>query len=334
MKRFLYLGYYFKQADWSKLWRFASYEAKINNLNPVWLLLNAILNSVSYNISLLEYFQFHFSNKDDEEKKRWAGTGFMYEYQLKMNPPKSRLILDDKRLFAQEYSDFLIHQVFTLDEIKRDKKLLSKLKEGSHNKIVLKYLDGKCGIGVEILNASEYTDEELITYMQRNNYDLIEAFITQHDDLNRLSPSAVNTVRIITQLNDQGGVDILGCRQRISVNSNVDNMAAGNLAAGIDEKTGQINTLGYYSDITKSPESVHPITKVELMGFQVPKWDECLQLAKNAALHNTSNKSIGWDIVVTNNKVGLIEGNHDWCKLVWQIPVQKGLKSKLKPFIA
>jgi len=25
-----------------------------------------------------------------------------------------------------------------------------------------------------------------------------------------------------------------------------------------------------------------------------------------------------------------IEGNHDWCKLVWQLPVNKGLKSMLE----
>jgi hypothetical protein len=53
-------------------------------------------------------------------------------------------------------------------------------------------------------------------------------------------------------------------------------------------------------------------------------------LAKEAALFDKSNRSIGWDIVVTETGPGLIEGNHDWCKLVWQLPVLKGLKPVLE----
>jgi hypothetical protein len=53
-------------------------------------------------------------------------------------------------------------------------------------------------------------------------------------------------------------------------------------------------------------------------------------LAKDAALKHKQNRSIGWDIVVTDNGPGLIEGNHDWCKLVWQLPVNRGLKNILE----
>jgi len=37
--------------------------------------------------------------------------------------------------------------------------------------------------------------------------------------------------------------------------------------------------------------------------------------------------------VVTENGPGLIEGNHDWCKLVWQLPVGEGLKHLLDEFL-
>jgi hypothetical protein len=39
-----------------------------------------------FNISILEYFQFGFAEKTNLERKEWAGTGYMYDYQLKMNP--------------------------------------------------------------------------------------------------------------------------------------------------------------------------------------------------------------------------------------------------------
>ena len=61
----------------------------------------------------------------------------------------------------------------------------------------------------------------------------------------------MNTVRVFSQINHHNEVEILGCRLRISVNSPVDNMAAGNLAAPIDDETGLIYSSAVYSDITQ-----------------------------------------------------------------------------------
>src|SRR5690625_1689376 len=126
---------------------------------------------------------------------------------------------------------------------------------------------------------------------------------------------------------------MLGCRLTISVNSPVDNMAAGNLAAPIDEGTGQLSGPAVYSDITKPEQEYHPVTRVKIPGFQIPFWEETINMVKKAAKMHPQNKSIGWDIVITEKGPGLIEGNHDWCKLLWQLPVKKGLKSALQDVI-
>lgn len=76
------------------------------------------------------------------------------------------------------------------------------------------------------------------------------------------------------------------------------------------------------------------MTGVPLVGFQVPYWPEIMTLVKAAALRHPGNRSIGWDVVVTDDGPGLIEGNHDWCKLVWQLPVQQGLKPVLDRFLS
>src|SRR5699024_8778825 len=144
--------------------------------------------------------------------------------------------------------------------------------------------------------------------------------------------SAVNTVRIITQLNKKDEVNILGCRLRISVNLSVDNMAAGNLAAFIDQESGTVSGLAVYSDVTKPDIEYHPVTNVRIPGFKIPFWQETLALAKEAALLHLQNRSIGWDIVITEKGPGLIEGNHDWCKLLWQLPAKKGMKDILNKY--
>lgn len=330
INRFLYFGYYLKQLDKTTFRLFTNFVLQKTNFSKVKLYKEIFFDSIKYNISILEYFQFGFYAKDKKEKELWAGTGYMYEYQKIMNPPKYRHILDDKTLFYKEYKSFFKHHVMDVEDMKQDIKGVEKMLEMP--KVVLKESKGKCGVGTTFIDTDKFNAESLIQYMIDNEFDLAETYITQHKDLNRLSPSGVNTVRIFTQLNEKDEVEILGCRQRISVNSPIDNMAAGNLAAPIDEKTGIINGPGVYSDITKSPETIHPITKVPIVGFQIPFWDDILTMTKRAALKHPQNRSIGWDVVVTDYGPGLIEGNHDWCKLVWQLPVNKGLKTMLKEY--
>jgi hypothetical protein len=333
IKRFLYLGYYIKQLDWKKFSLFLNYTATHSNKNKASILMDVVTSVFKYNISILEYFQFRFFKKNTEERSKWAGTGYMFEYQLQMNPKNAREILDDKTKFYKSYGDYFVHAVADITDLKAKPELADKIVNTPSGKLVFKVADGKCGVQVAIENAAKFDEKSLVTFMEENQYDLVEEFIIQHPSLQNLSPSAVNTVRIFTQLDDNNDVILLGCRQRISVNSSVDNMAAGNLAAPIDEVTGIVTGPGVYSDITKSDETKHPVTGVAIIGFQVPFWEETVAMVKKAAKAHPQNRSIGWDIVITEKGPGFIEGNHDWCKLLWQLPAKKGLKAMLAPYL-
>jgi len=332
-KRFLYLGYYIKKMDWKKFRLFLDHASKVSGKSKINLAFDAVSSVFRYNISLLEYFQFRFFELNKTERKAWAGTGYMFEYQLKMNPKNARSILDDKTKFYRSYKDYFVHAVADAADLKANPELLQKLLNTPAGKLVFKVADGNCGIDVLIKNAKEFDGKSLIDFMENSQFDLVEEFIQQHPVLNNLSPSAVNTVRIFTQLDNNDEVVLLGCRQRISVNSSVDNMAAGNMAAPIDENTGIITGTGVYSDITKPEERRHPVTGIEIIGLQVPFWQETVAMVKKAAKEHPENRSIGWDIVITEKGPGFIEGNHDWCKLLWQLPAKKGLKSKLEPYL-
>lgn len=328
INRTLYLGYYFKQMKWSLFNRFLKFTSEKTGKSKTRLLLLSIRDVYRYNISILEYFQFGFYNKTGHEKRKWAGTGTMYEFQKNTNPISQRHILDDKRLFYQNYNEFFKHHLYTIENLEKDKNILSQVYI-NNERIVLKESNGKAGAGIKVLKISEIKEDKLLFYMKKHKFDVLETYINQHHAINELSPSAVNTIRIFTQIRKDGTYEILGCRLRISVDSPVDNMAAGNLAAPIDEKTGIVNGPGVYSDITKEPDRIHPITGIPIVGFQVPYWKEIIDMTKRASLKHPQNRSIGWDIVVTEDGPGFIEGNHDWCKLLWQLPVNKGLKHKL-----
>lgn len=332
MKRVIYFGYYIKKLNRDLFRKFLNYVSQTANRSKISLLFDILGSSLKYNISILEYFQFHFYRKGEQERRSYAGTGYMYEYQLQMNPITERHILDDKNTFTKVYKDYLVHSSASLTEVESNKDVLRKIMSNPANKVVFKVSDGKCGAEVEIKSVTDFNEDSIIAYMRDNNYDLIEEYIIQHSKIMELAPSAVNTIRFFTQLDGDNNFIILGCRFRISIDSHVDNFAAGNIAAPIDEKTGIVSGPGVFSDITKQEVKIHPITGVSIVGFQIPFWKETVELVKNASLHQPQNRSIGWDVVVTEKGPGLIEGNHDWCKLVWQLPVKKGLKSIIEQY--
>jgi len=332
LKKILYLGYYFKELDKKKFYKMFDYVVQNSGISKLKLWQDIIKSSLKYNISLQEYFLFKFYEITDKEKETYAGTGYMYEYQLLMNPKISRKLLSDKLIFLNEYEPFVKHKFLNINQIKNNLNTLEKILSNNSGKIVLKSSDGKCGIGIEVRDSKEFNDKTLIKRLEETGNDFVEEFVEQHKKLNWLSPSGLNTVRIITQLNKDDEVQILGARLRITINSSIDNLAAGNLAAPIDENSGLVNGPGVYSDITRQDEYKHPITNVEIVGFQVPFWEESLQMVNDAALLHKQNRSIGWDVAITSNGPELIEGNHDWCKLLWQLPVKKGLKPILEVY--
>jgi hypothetical protein len=331
LKRILYLGYYLKKQDWQRLKRFQRYVKDQYDISISSQWIQVIQAVLKHNLSIEEWYQFRFWDQSLPERNTWAGTGFMYEYQLRMNPPEHRKVLVDKRIFLQKYGDYIQHQFITLSGLKESPEKARLLFEKS-DKIVLKRSDGQCGRGIEIIPTKGLTPEELTQRLYETGNDFAEEFVVQHRDLMELSPSGLNTVRVITQLDHEDNVHVLGARLRITVNSPVDNLAAGNLAAPIELETGRVDGPGVYSDITKPDESTHPVTGVSIVGFQVPHWQETLKLCRKAALVDTRNRSIGWDVAITEKGPELIEGNHDWCKLLWQLPVKRGLKPVLEAF--
>ena len=332
-KRFTYLIYYIKQLDWAKFNKFLNYVATTYNKNKFGLILDIIVCVFKYNIGIMDYFIFRFFQMDKNGRNKWAGTGFMYEYHLKMNPNETRDILSDKIKFFTAYADFVNHTNCTISDLEESNAKMESVLNNKSGKIVIKDSLGQCGWDVEVLKTSELNKTELLKYMKQKGFNLIEEFVIQHPELAKLSTTGLNTVRMVTQFNKKNEVEILAARLRISVNSHVDNLASGNIAAPIDINSGKVSGLGVYSDITKQDVEFHPMSNLRIVDFQVPKWNEVKELVINAAKHRPENRSIGWDVAITENGVELIEGNHNWCKILWQLPVKKGLKDTLNQYL-
>ena len=54
----------------------------------------------------------------------------------------------------------------------------------------------------------------------------------------------------------------------------------------------------------------HPDTKLPLIGFQIPKWDEITEFCLSAA-RQTKNIITGWDVVIKDDgQLEFVEANH------------------------
>lgn len=324
--------YYLKELDLKRFGLFLNHASSVTGKSMVKLIADDVYSVFKFNTSLIDYFCFRFYEMKNFERSAWAGTGFMYEYQLMMNPKKVRWVLEDKAAFNDKFNSLINREYFQLEKTKKNPEIIKRLLENSDGRIVLKNSLGQAGKQIKIIISSEFTQDQLINVMKSGNFDLAEEYIIQHPEMMKLSPSGLNTVRVITQEKD-GKIAIIAARLRISINSLVDNLAAGNAAAPLDPVTGIVTGPAVFSDITRTDIFFHPITGVEIPGFQVPFWKEVVALVIKAAMMTPDNRSIGWDVGIKASGPLLVEGNHNWCKLLWQLPVKKGLKKELEIYL-
>src|SRR5699024_9118070 len=196
------------------------------------------------------------------------------------------------------------------------------------NVVFAKPSKGVEGKGVTRLVVGDDIDKT-INYCLNNNLDLIEESIVQHEDMNVLYPDAINTIRFIT-LVENDGVKILGASLRMGNGGHVDNAAAGGVYASIDVTTGKLDSVAFKSSGVKYTK--HPITNHPIEEFQIPFWDDVVKMCKKAALEVPDVRCVGWDVAISEKGPLLIEGNDRWSRFVWQHPKEQGLYHLIKEY--
>ena len=330
MKNVLYFFYYLKNTNWSRLNKHLQYVSKTNNFNKCYLVSDMIKCTFKYGTAFHEYFYYDFCHKSASQRSEYASMGFMYEYQKKMNPPSKRDILADKNKFDKAYQEFIGRGLLNPEtsSIEEIEKFIA-----DRNKIVLKRSTGGGGKNVLILTGKDVNADNIKALAKNEHFDILEEFVIQHEKLQELSPNSLNTVRFITQLKTDGTVDIIGASLRMGIHKNTDNLSSGGITCKVNIETGVIESKGYSFDITQPLCDVHPVSGIQLVGFQIPFWKEVKEMCQKAAAKYLDNKCVGWDVAIKQDGPLLIEGNHDWGARVWQMPAGKGMKSLLEKYL-
>ena len=197
-----------------------------------------------------------------------------------------------------------------------------------HPVIIVKPEAGLCGKGIEKLDTAEESPVALYNTLKTNGQTLIEEVLTQHEAVNTLYPGSINTVRMVTMVDDEGTPHLLYSAMRMgSGGSVVDNFNSGGMVIPVDPEKGTLR--GVSVNKAGNTFAAHPDTETVFDGYALPDWQQCRELAFRAATRISTVRFVGWDLALTPKGPVLVEGNHypghDIYQLVPQNPEKKGM---------
>lgn len=298
----------------------------------------------AYGASFDEYYYYHFADKTHDEKMKYM------TFQVRMLYGKHLNELDKAHLLMNKYETYQYFQDAYLRDMiwcKSEDDYPAFLDfTARHPEFVVKPTDMGGGRGVHkatVAGLSEpekkafFSDLLAEGYTNRDKYlkgkersVVLEELIDQDDAIAVFNHESVNGVRVNTLLlHDE--VIIYEPWLKIGRGGNFLTSAVfGTMDAGIDEKTGVVNTAGY----TETGEiwERHPDNNIQIKGFQVPRWDELISLAKKCARKAPFFTYIAWDFALSKKGWCVMEGNY--CgDFMWQLYRERGMKKEFEELI-
>lgn len=262
--------------------------------NKKFVLFDIINCSIKYQAAFYDYLEFEFYLLNEEQRKTYLTSGKNNEIVKTFNDKSYRHIFDNKDEFNNKFKKYLkrdyLNSNFTKEELNKFIK--------NKDKIIIKPIDGIGGQGIKIVDCSENI------YQKYNNY-LLEEIIVQNKKIDELYNKSVNSLRVFT-FYDGKTVHILQSILKIGNDGITDNFSSGGMYAFLND-LGVVITPAI--DKNDNIYGIHPISKKQILGFQVPFFDKVIKLISEAAKEVPQVKYVGWDIAILKDDICIIEGN-------------------------
>ncbi len=268
----------------------------------------------------MSYAAGYILHSADSEKFR---TLHLYEYSLKkrstfignrathrfsdtLNAAASAedmAVMDDKHLFNTVFRDYIRRDWIYIPDstpeqigafLDRNSAFLAKPARSTQGYGICKYITAE-------LDRTAFLEQ------YRDKPFLLETFIRQHPALEALNPSTVNTARIQTIRKGDRVQVVGGCVRVGGSGATVDNFHQGGVAYPLDMDSGIVTAPG--RRLTGEIFLRHPSSGVLMPGFQMPFWDQAVQMVQQAAVTPPHIGYVGWDVAFTQDGPELIEGN-------------------------
>lgn len=274
----------------------------------LWYVYDMIRSSLFIGSHFKEYMWFKFYDKAWKLRKTYFTTFREYALLKKWNRVDERNVFWDKEQFFEHFDTYVGRKWTDIQNVDKMEEILEKSR-----KVVLKGRTGDCGKQVEVVEWKG-TVYELIEYMEEQGFQLVEEKLCNHEKLDELNDSSLNTVRYMTITNGEKVIDLYAALRVGAKGSKLDNISQGGSYAVVDILSGQLITP-FYRKVTSGLD----VADDSHIGFQLPAWEQVKEVAHKAALVMKNTAIVAWDIAITPDGPAIIEGNHSFGAGVMQI---------------
>lgn len=279
-----------------------------------------------------EYFAFNLAkNKPDKYLSRLNNIR-----KATINGEYSHL-MGDKILF-EKHLKTVIKGIENLDVVENigyiDKGCFKSLKKDvesekfssliallEKNDLILKPVSGSRGRGVLLLQKSEdhylldfkkYSLSQLELFFSTLNHYLIQERFVQKGFSHDIYPGSLNCLRVCTMMDPHTNEPFIpyALHRFGSCDSGyTDNSSLGGISAviGHDGRLEKARTLNR-NGVIEIYES-HPLTNKPIYNEKVPNWEQISESLLEMVRRMPYLKNIGWDVVLSDNKAYILEGN-------------------------
>ena len=269
-----------------------------------------------------------------KQRKTYITRGINNSLVKKLNDSNYYHILANKVEFNEHFSDCLGREWLNLQTASFEdfEKFYANI-----DTFIAKPLDGACGRGVVKVCRGDYECAQAAydALIEMKSY-LVEEYVVQHPVISAIYPCSVNTLRIVTVTDDKGKPHILYAFIRIGNGGRVvDNINAGGMAAPIDVDTGVINNVAFDKDYNYYDK--HPYTDHNLIGVEIPYWNDACEFVIDAAKRIPQLRYVGWDVAITEKGPVFVEANHhpghDIIQMPRHTPDKIGMLPEFKKYV-
>lgn len=277
--------------------------------------LDIIWCTVRYGASPNNYRDFEFQNLNKKERGTYVTNGLSRKMIKKFNDSSYVQIFENKKMFAEKFSDYFGRTWITTADMTYESFL--KFIE-SKEKFIYKPIENAQGQGIKVFGNLKNPRKVFDSIRELKEEAILEEWILQHPLLDTVYNKAINCLRIIT-LSNSNDIKFLAGGVTWGNGEQIANASASGIVSPVNFENGVLEKPA--ADFSGKLYKRHPITGVDLIGLQLPYWNQVKKMINNAAREIPQVAYIGWDIAITPCGVVLIEGNTTPGYRYYQIPV-------------
>ncbi|MCL2782470.1 MAG: hypothetical protein FWD80_00630 [Propionibacteriaceae bacterium] len=317
MRKVLYMLRRIAKLDYKGMFRRVS-EVKRHSKRPsVFIFFDMIYCGFHYGAGYMDYAACRFDKLNSKQRATYVTRGINDGYVAKYNDQRYRDDFVIKTKFNAIFGDFLKRSWIGVQDASHDD-VIEWL--ATHDPVFAKPVAGTGGHFMEVLSRADFANiDDAYQHLIDNGLDLLEEVVVQDDQMARLNRGCVNTIRIVTFIDDANVTRVMFACLRMGTGDNiVDNFHHAGLTTPIEIETGILR----FPAVSKDGDvfDIHPTSGVPIVGFQIPRWDECIDFTIKASHVVPQVRYVGWDVALTKDGPVLIEGNEAPGNDLYQMP--------------